>query len=261
MSRRTERAAVALALVAIASGGSGCSPQINIGSSLLWSARHETADFTEWTAASKGGFSADTPDTAVVISTDVAHSGTHSVKLTNGAPATYVPAYETARLWRQDDFPTEAYYSAWFYLPQLFETTADWIVMQLSVPSIGDAAAAGQLIDIDLRSVPAGDMILTVYDHRAAYLRSPSADPALPVPIAQWFQIELFYRNVGDDSGQLTLWLDGQVNYDIHRPFGLSSTTYWSVCSSTEGLTPTVSDLYIDDAAVSLVRVGPSGSF
>jgi hypothetical protein len=257
MSRWCERAAV---LVVVAVGGWGCTPQINIGTSLLWSARHETGDFTEWTASGKGGFSADTPDTAVVISTDVAHSGTYSVKLTNGAPSTYVAAYETARLWRQDDFPTEAYYSAWFYLPQAFETTADWTIMQFRAPEIADAAAPDQRLDIDLRSLPGGAMILTIYDHRAAYLRSPTADPALLVPIAQWFQIEAFYRNVGDDSGRLTVWLDGRINYDIRRPFGLSSETYWSVCSSTQGLTPTVSDLYVDDAAISLIRIGPTGT-
>jgi hypothetical protein len=252
MNRWTEGIALALAASTI---GGGCSTHVNIGNSLLWSARHETGDFTEWTAGSQGGFSADTPDTAVTISTDVAHSGTHSAKLSNGAPTTY----ETARLWRQDDFPQEAFYSAWFYLPQAFQTTVDWTIMQFRVPGTGDGGLEGLLIDVDLRSLPGGDLILDIYDHRAPYLRSPTAYPAIPVPIAQWFQVEVFYRNVGDDSGQLTLWLNGQLNYDLHRPFGLSSTTYWSICSSTEGLSPTQSDLYVDDAAVSLVRVGTAG--
>jgi hypothetical protein len=244
--------------------GAGCSNHVNVENSLLWFAEHETGDFTEWTAGSNGGYSADTPDTSAVISTDFAHSGTHSVKLTNGAPATLVngasPPYETARLWRQDDFPEEAYYSAWYYLPQAYQTTADWRIMEFQVPGTVDGGTNGLLIDVDLRSLAGGDLIIDLFDHRAPYLRSPTAEPALPVSIAKWFQIEVFYRNVGDDTGRFTLWLDGRINYDIQRPFGLSSTTYWSPCSSTEGLSPTPSDLYVDDATVSLVRVGPTGT-
>jgi Polysaccharide lyase len=261
MKNWNERAVLVTFLLAVTSGG--CAPRVNVGSSILWSAGQETGDFTEWTAASKGGFSADSPDTSVVISTDVAHGGTYSVKLTNGAPPTsetgYQMAYETARLWREDDFPDEAYYSAWFFLPQAFQTTADWIIMQFRVPATGDSGVLGFLLDVDLRSLPSGDLIVDIFDHRSQYLRSPSANPGIPIPIGQWFQLEAFYRNVGDASGRFTLWLNGQMNYDIQRPFGLSSTTYWSVCSSTQGLSPTPSDLYVDDAAVSLIRVGPSG--
>jgi hypothetical protein len=115
------------------------------------------------------------------------------------------------------------------------------------------------LLDIDLRSLPGGDLILSVFDHRAAYLRSPTPDVEMPVPIAQWFQIEVFFRNVADDSGRFKVWLDGQLNYDIQRPIGLSSTVYWSPCSSTEDLVPLQSEIYVDDAAVSLVRLTPDG--
>ena len=186
-----------LILLALAGSGAGCATRVNVGNSLLWFAEHETADFTEWTAGSKGGYSADAPDTSVVISTDVAHSGSHSVRLANGAAS----VYETARLWRQDDFPAEAYYSAWFYLPQTHRTTEDWTIMQFNTPPGGDGGTDGLLIDVDLRSLPGGDTILDIFDHRPPYLRSPTAEPAQPVPIARWFQLEVFYRNVGDDTG------------------------------------------------------------
>ncbi len=232
-----------------------CNPHLNLGNSILWSARHETGDLSEWTEGGKGGTAADMPDTSLAVSTDFAHTGRYSVKLTNGA----VSMSEDAHLWRQDDYPAEAYYSAWFYLPRAYQTTADWSLVELQVPTNGDSGVIGQLIDIDLRSLPNGDLILSVYDHRAAYLRSPTPDPALLVPVGQWFQIETFYRNVNDDSGQLTVWLDGQLNYDIHRPFGSNSTVYWTVSSKTYGLSPAESTIYIDDAAVSLTRVTPTG--
>jgi len=232
-----------------------CNPQLNLGSSILWSARHETGDLSEWTEGGKGGTEADMPDTALAVSTDFAHTGRYSVKLTNGAVSTN----ENVHLWREDNYPAEAYYSVWFYLPRAYQATADWSIVELQVPNSGDSGTIGQLIDIDLRSLPNGDLILSVYDHRAAYLRSPTPDPAVLVPVGQWFQIETFYRNVNDDSGQLTVWLDGQLNYDIHRPFGSNSLVYWTVSSKTYALSPAESVIYVDDAAVSLTRVTPTG--
>jgi hypothetical protein len=244
----------ALALLAVAVAAAACNSRLNLGSSLLWSARHETGDLSEWTQGGKGGTSADAPDTSLAISSDVAHGGRYSVKLTNGA----VAKYEDAHLWREDDYPVDAYYSAWFYLPRAYQTTADWSIIQFQIPT-ADAGVVGQLLDIDLRSLPDGDLILSVYDHRATYLRAATPDPALPVPIGRWFQIETYYRNADDDTGEVAVWLDGQLNYDIHRPFGANSTVYWTVASNTFGLSPAESVIYVDDAAVSLTRVTPAG--
>ncbi len=240
--------ALALALPA-------CNSRLNLGSSILWSARHETGDLREWSEGDKGGTADNPPDTTLAISTDYAHTGSYSVKLTNGA----VSMYDDANLWREDAYPAEAYYSAWYYLPRAYQTTDDWSIMEFEVPTGGDAGVIGLLLDIDLRSLPDGDLILSVYDHRPAYLRSPTPDPAILVPVGQWFQIEAFYRNVNDGSGQFTVWLNGQLNYDLHRPFGSNSAVYWTVCSKSEGLSPTESIIYVDDAAVSLARVTPTG--
>jgi hypothetical protein len=142
-------------------------------------------------------------------------------------------------------------------VPRAYQTTADWSIVQFQIPT-ADASVVGQLLDIDLRSLPDGDLILSVYDHRAAYLRAPTPDPAIPVPIGQWFQIETYYRN-DDATGEVAVWLDGQLNYDLHRPFGASGAVYWTVCSKTFGLSPAESVIYVDDAAISLARVTPTG--
>lgn len=253
-SRQTRRVtACARALLAVALAAPACSPRLNLGNSVLWSARHETGDLGEWTQGGLGGTAADLPDTSLAISTDVAHSGRYSVKLTNGA----VSVYEDAHLWREDDYPVSAYYSAWYYLPRAYQTTADWSIMQFQVPT-ADGGVVGQLLDVDLRSLPDGDLILSVYDHRAAYLRTATPDPAIPVPVGRWFQIEAYYRNADDESGEIAIWLDGQLNYDLHRPFG-TTPIYWTVCSKTYGLSPAESTIYVDDAAVSLARVTPAG--
>jgi hypothetical protein len=245
-----------LAVILSASLAPACAPRLNLGSEVLWQARHETGDLSEWTLDGKGGSSADAPDTALGVSTDFAHSGRYSVKLSNGA----VSDYEAVRLWRVDDYPAEAYYSAWYYLPRAYQTTDDWTIMQIRAPVADDPTVISLFLDVDLRSVPGGGLILSIFDHRPQYLRAPTPDPALLVPVGSWFQIEVLFRNADDDSGRFALWLNGQLNYDLQRPSSLNQAVYFTPCSVSQALSPTDSVIYVDDAAVSTAQVTPDGT-
>lgn len=225
---------------------SACGPRIDLGSDLVWTAQHETGDLSEWASPAPGGSMTDATDATVAISTAFAHSGKYSVKLTNGA----VGAVHTARLWHQGTFPTEAFYSVWYYLPRAYETTVDWTILQFRTPT-DDPTVISQFLDVDLRSLPGGELILSVFDHRGQYLRSPTPDPAIEVPVGRWFQIEVLFRNVADDSGSFTLWLDGKPYYAISRPMASAPAVYFTPCSITGDLSPSQSELYVDDAAIS----------
>lgn len=232
-----------------------CSPRIELGSEILWSAQHETGDLSEWTENGEGGSAANPPTTTVTATTEFAHGGTHSVKLTNAA----VGDYDTSRVWRVASYPAEAYYSAWYYVPQAYAATPDWTIMQFRAPSSQDPSVISLLLDVDLRSLPGGEMILSIYDHRAPYLRSPTPATVMPVPVGRWFHVEALFRNFPDDRGRAIVWLDGQVNYDIQRPFGVNTTVYWSPCNSSYDLSPPDAAIYVDDAAISVVRLTPAG--
>jgi hypothetical protein len=229
-----------------------CAPRLDLGSDILWVAHHEGGDLGEWSAAGKGGGSADAPDTSLAVSTEHAHGGRYAVKLSNAA----VSSYEEVRLWRTDQFPQAAYYSAWYYLPRAYQTTDDWTIMQLRAPVPADPSTISLLLDVDLRSLPSGDLILSVYDHRPQYLRAATPDPAVLVPIGAWFQVQAYFDYSSGDDGRFALWLDGQLLYDLPRPFNIGNTVYFSVCSVSQALSPTDSAIYVDDAAVSLTPVG-----
>jgi len=231
----------------------GCDPRLQLGSDLLWSARHETGGLGEWTDDMKGGAAADAPDTSFEVSTDFAHSGTYAVKLANAA----VSNYEEVRLWRTDQYPQAAYYSAWFYLPRAYQTTDDWTIMQVRNPLPSDPTTISLLLDVDLRSLPGGDLILSVYDHRGDYLRAATPDPAVSVPVNEWFQVQAFFDYSSGGDGRFALWLNDRLLYDLRRPFNVGGTVYFSVCNVGHALSPTDSAIYVDDAAVSLTRVGP----
>ncbi|HXJ21381.1 MAG TPA: heparin lyase I family protein [Polyangia bacterium] len=242
-----------LLLLVSSVAGPACAPRLDLGSDLLWMARHEGGDLGEWTAGDKGGSWADTPDTSIAVSTEYAHSGRYSVKLSNAA----VSSYEEVRLWRTDQFPQAAYYSAWYYLPRAYQTTDDWTIMQLRAPLPDDRTTISQLLDVDLRSLPMGDLILSVYDHRPQYLRAATPDPAVVVPIGSWFQVQAYLDYSSGADGRFALWLNGQPIYDLPRPFNLAGTVYFSACSVSQALSPTDSAIYLDDAAVSLTPVDP----
>lgn len=240
---------------AVACAG-GCGRRIELGSDILWEARHETGDLDEWIGDGEGGSAADAPMAAIAATTALAHGGAYSVKMTNSA----VTELAASRVWREAPYPADAYYSSWYYIPEPYALAAVWTIMQFRAPDADDSSVSRYIIDVDVRSLPGGDLILSVYDHRAPYLRSPTPPTAMILPIGRWFLVEALFRNFSDDRGRLVIWLDGQVNYDIVRPFGINNTVHWSLCSSGYGFSPGESTIYVDDAAVSLSRVTPIGS-
>ncbi len=64
---RVPRSAHALLLCGLALAVPACNPRLNLGSSILWSARHETGDLREWSEGGKGGTEATVTDANVVL--------------------------------------------------------------------------------------------------------------------------------------------------------------------------------------------------
>src|SRR5262245_33956839 len=116
-------AGVALTLTLGVLGVSGCGESIYAGSEILWSARHETSDLSEWSSDGFGGEQVQSPDDSVIASSEYAHTGTYSAKFVravdgggqrNGGPI----------LARVQGLPEQAYYSAWFLIPGAHTTTS-----------------------------------------------------------------------------------------------------------------------------------------
>jgi hypothetical protein len=79
-----------------------------------------------------------------------------------------------------------------------------------------------------------------------------------PVPIGRWFQTEALVRAAGDATGQLTVWFDGTLVFDVSgQPVMPSSYVEWSVGGVAEVISPAPATLYVDDAAISTERLGP----
>jgi hypothetical protein len=234
----------------------GCGQQLDVGSDLLWTARFEGNNLGEWTAVLGGGESTAPSSNTLATSNEFAHKSTYAAKMVITTPSDGSQA--GANLVRNGNLPVEAYYSAWYYLPQSVSVGTYWVIMKFRMRTdINDASTETELYDIDLRNPSSGQMSLRIYDHRDGDLTLSVTDPV--VPVGNWFQLEAFYRNADDNTGRLVLWLDGKEIANIVKPTGPAGWTAWDVGSIGVNLTPAAVTLFIDDCAISHTRVGLGG--
>ena len=264
-----------------------CNEPLDLGTDLVWATDNESGDLSAWSASpGTGGWYLDYGNPSVEISTEQAHSGRYSIKIsaTAAAPDPNVSSPSGGGLYKEGLFPQEAYYSVWYYVPQSYQTATLWTILKFEAlpssdagaadggqagdtdASAGDAGDSGpttpgvsQLLDVRIQSLPTGDMTFILVDHRKMYLASPMPNPPPHVPIARWFQLECFYRNAPDSTGHLTIWLDGTMIYDISRPMTANPAVYFTPCSLADKLTPSSMAIYVDDVAISWKRMTPQG--
>jgi hypothetical protein len=235
----------------------GCGQDLDVGSDVLWSSRFEGGNFAEWTPVpfGFGTYNATAPNT-IAVSSERAHQGTYAAKLTVSGTATNTQGIGSS-LVQNGGLPTQAYYSAWYYLPQSVTVGYYWVIMKFRA-ALGNPPTHGELFDVNFTSPSAGKMSLRVYDHRNPNLPLDGAE--FPdVPVNTWFQLEAFYRDANDSTGRLTLWLNGVQILDWQGATGLTSWVAWDVVSVGQDLLPEPAILYVDDCAISRTRVGPTG--
>ncbi len=233
---------------------------MDLGSNVLWSALFEGGTFGEWTGVSGGAVNANpTPPDTIVVSSNYAHHGRYAAELTIDAGPD--GTQENAGLVRKGGLPVQAYYSAWYYLPRTVTVGTFWIIFKFrSRIDASDPSTENEFYDLELLNADDGSLTLLLYDHQSGK-DVPLVSPAPVVPVSAWFQVEAFYRNAQDDSGRLTIWLDGQPVVDVTgQPMAPTPWVEWDAVNVGENLTPSTAVVAIDDCAISLSRVGPTGT-
>jgi hypothetical protein len=232
----------------------GCGP-VHLGRDpdILWWTDHETGDFTEW---DQGGYhwSAEGGSTKIAELPSPTRSGRFSFESQVTSASTGVQS--GAQAFRSGGLPSQAYYSAWFYLPQVITSATYLVVFKFrSRQDPADNSTTVNAWDVNVAPDGSGAMFLVLYEHSGA---NQWEDRTLNVPVRQWFQIEAFLRAANDSSGQITVWCNGTQLFDIAgRATTASSFVEWSVGGVTEVIDPDPTTLFIDDAAVSKRRLGP----
>jgi hypothetical protein len=230
---------------------------------IVWSSGHETGNLSEWNAG-RGGGEFNSGDADAVASTDVAHDGRYSAKLT-----TRTPPEAGTRLfrWNESERYTEAYYSAWFYLPVPFRS--DWSDIFQFKSQLG--AVNDPFWFLQVKNRPSGAMYLVL-----SWWNRLSVDGPRPgqrggreyhqsiadLPAGRWTHIEVFLRQSADFDGRIVVWQDGVelFNQQDVRTKYRDSQQSWAVTNYGSGFAPTPVTIYVDDAMIRLPVSGPQGS-
>ncbi len=232
----------------------GCGDSLYVGSDLIWSARHESGDLAEWNADPASLL--DAADAANIRVTNAqARRGQGALSMTR--PAMVGEGGPT--IGHAADLPEEAYYGAWFFLPQDHAVETYWTLLQFRSLAPTDPDSAGRTTDLRLRRLPGGPFVAYVFQHNDGYLQAPLADPPALVRALQWFHVEVFFRHATDTTGAIRVWIDGRLVYDLPaRKTGVGLRPWFGIGSESDDADSVAFEVLADDVTISRSRATPS---
>lgn len=220
------------------------------GVALIFSADHENgSNLTQWDEgpdADAGGYYADPNAELPSFSTERAHSGEGSAKMTIDSTS---GQGVIARLYRRIASDGAAYYTAWFFLEEDHTPDGWWSIFLFR--AVQERSKSIDLWSVDLVRTAADKLTVAVYDHANQETLSAPGNPE--VPVGQWFQLQAYLQVAPSQPSQLGLWLDGvqflQLNDTTTPP--AEQSLYWVIGNGAARLNPAVSTVYVDDAQIS----------
>lgn len=262
---------VILSGCAALAAGVGCDSHVPLGMfsaaapNILWSATFEPGDPSEWLQGGEGGLSKENAASSPTVTTELAHNGRYAGKSTMGPTAGSLGMPSSNYFYRTQPSPTEAYYGAWYYIPSTV-TVRSWLsLIHFRCSTSGDGMNVIPVWDLNIwpvrdGSLPAGTLpIGALTTHFYNFLTLVNADPvALPaVPVDQWVHFEVLVRKATDATGQLTVWQDDVMIIDLQNvPTFSTSWVEWDIGGASNDLAPSTASIYVDDATISLERLG-----
>ena len=237
----------------------GCDRQVHLGgigdggASLLWTATFEPGISRNRLADGNGGTYLENASVAASVTLDVAHRGQYAGR------ATVTPSMGMASLnylYRVQPSPREAYYSAWFYIPSSF-TVQSWLsLIHFRCSQTGDGNNLMGVWDLNVYPRADGSLVAHLYD----YLTQTNHEQAIPtpVPVDSWVHFEVFFRKASDATGRIALWQDGTLIVDAANVVTTQTDwVQWDAGGASNDVQPPLALVYVDDAAISLTRLGP----
>jgi hypothetical protein len=160
--------------------------------------------------------------------------------------------------------PTDAYYTAWYYMPRRVSVRSWWNIMQWK--QHGSVTGSDPVHTVNVSNRPNGSMYLRLYKHIGRDGRYNTAgnryvDKApISMPVGRWWKLECRYRFSTSPTGQVTCWQDGHLIWD--RQHIQTRYTYafpadgrplqWMVNNYSDNTKPDKHTIYVDDATIAL---------
>jgi hypothetical protein len=238
-----------------------CTRQADLGSigdgpaSVLWRGTFEPGDLSEWTGDGEGNvYTQNTGGANPAATTAMAHSGRYGGIFTIAPSASMA---STSYLFRDQPSPPEGYYSAWFYVPSTIAVGAWLSLTHFSGSETGDGKNVFAIWDVNLYPLPTGGLAAQLYN----YVTGVNTRQTVPVPFPTdaWTRLEVYLSKATGPTGDLTVSQNGvQILQKVNIPTVSNDWVQWDAGGAADATTlPSPSYLYMDDAAISLVPLGP----
>lgn len=251
--------------------GLGCDSHVPLGTyspanpSVLWFATFETGDLSEWTEQDAGNTYKENAAASPTVTNDLAHSGKYAGKSTMGPTAGSPGMASSNYFYRTAPIPPEAYYGAWFYIPSTL-TIRSWLsLVHFRSSTSGDGQNVVAVWDLNVwpvrdGSLPAGTLPTgALTTHFYNFLTQVNADQLVipAVPTDQWVHFEILIRKAADATGRVVIWEDDVKIIDLEDiPTFSTDWVEWDVGGSSNDLAPASASIYVDDATISVERLG-----
>ena len=254
-----------LTVIASAAIGAGaCDRRVDLGAigdggaSLLWTATFEPGDFSEWIGDGMGGtYTENMNANFASVTTAMAHRGRYAgaipVSTPNGVPGGPV---SINYLFRNQPSPQQAYYSAWYYIPASVTVGTYLSLSHFRVSHTGDGNDLAPTFDLNLIPI-AGSLRAHLYNYASG--NNVEELIPMPVPLSTWVHFEIMLLKAADTTGHVTVWQDGVQILDDPPPLMTAATDWvqWDAGGASTDILPNPAVIYMDDAAISLARLGP----
>jgi len=193
----------------------------------------------------------------------MAHHGSY------GAEIVVIPTpgmSSVSYLYRRQPTPPAAYYSAFFYVPgTIYVPPGSYLSLcHFRSSTTPDGTGVYAAWDINLYTQANGSLAAQMYDFKTD---TPQSPPVVAFPTDQWVQLEVYLAkavptDAGTPTGGIAVWQDGKPILDRQNIATVqSSYLEWDVGGTSINIQPDPISIYVDDAAISLSRLGPDIDF
>ena len=239
---------------------------------IIWQADFETGDLSQ---LRDGGQITISGRGKANITEEVVHSGRYAAALTIfGANGLLKPSPGVRLAWNGRDWvakenaqnlPDEAYYSSYYYFPEVVETNW-WNIMQWKQAFVrgNGSQTRNPVYFVSAVYVNGANALIlrSKVDQQGRYTNpgTTAAEATIPLPTNRWVHLECYYRWSKAADGQIRCWQDGQQLWNVTgiiTEFGGEFNTYprqWTVNNYADETKPVNPTIYVDDLVISLNR-------
>jgi hypothetical protein len=267
-----------LLLLGVTLPGVACNWNANLGTigdgsaSLLWKSTFEVGNFSEWVGDQQGGTSVENfSNIEPSVISGMAHHGSWSAEIV------VVPMEGTSSvtyLFRQQPSPQAAYYSAWFFVPtNIAVPVGSYLsLVHFKGSKTPDGMQLYPAWDVNLYQLADGQLAAQMYDFKGddTQQNTPGQPQQglspVPFPTGVWVQLEVYLAkaaatDAGTPTGSIRVWQNGTLILDRENlATVMNDYLQFDVGAASNNIYPDPTSIYVDDAAISLVQLGPNST-